>query len=155
MNAAPAIWNVKNARENFQRIMKLFNYLTEINIEDAYKYQKVGFLQLSVSFEDWRRYRKRDGVESNLVLFICFSSPAPSFSFTGNLPGSNNTSPERDGTEGKKNGAFSGFFGGSIGLLRTWNSEFVIQQSGQTIGHLSMPENRNENQGNKVSQKGS
>ena len=52
MNAAPAIWNVKNARENFQRIMKLFNYLTEINIEDAYKYQKVGFLQLSVSFED-------------------------------------------------------------------------------------------------------
>jgi hypothetical protein len=33
--------------------------------------------------------------------------------------GSNNISPERDGTEGKKNGAFSGFLGGSIGLLRT------------------------------------
>jgi hypothetical protein len=33
--------------------------------------------------------------------------------------GSNNISPERDGTDGKKKGAFSGFFGGSIGLFRT------------------------------------
>jgi len=30
-------------------------------------------------------------------------------------------SPEREGSEGKKNGAFSGFLGGSIGLFRTWN----------------------------------
>jgi len=43
-----------------------------------------------------------------------------SFSSFAVLLGLNNISPERDGTEGKKKGAFSGFFGGSIGLLRTW-----------------------------------
>lgn len=32
--------------------------------------------------------------------------------------GLNDISPERDGTKGKKKGAFSGFLGGSIGLLR-------------------------------------
>lgn len=109
--------------------------MTTINIQDSHKNKIVGLLQLSVSFEHWRRYRKRDCGISNLV-FICFPSSVPSFSFNDNLPDSNNISPERDGTEGKKNGAFSGFFGGSIGLLRTWNLEFVIQQTEYTTWHL-------------------
>ena len=47
---------------------------------------------------------------------------------TGSL-GLNNISPERDGTEGKKKGAFSGFFGGSIGLLRTCGSLIKREKS--------------------------
>ena len=40
--------------------------------------------------------------------------------------GLNNISPERDGTEGKKNGAFSGFFGGSIGLFPKLMKQYMV-----------------------------
>lgn len=65
---------------------------------------------------------------STLVLFIVASAPIPS-SFSDILLGSNNISPEIDGTEGKKNGAFSGFFGGSIGLLRAFKLKLMVQKS--------------------------
>lgn len=50
--------------------------------------------------------------------FVLFPTLRLSVSSLVNSLGLNNISPERDGTEGKKKGAFSGFLGGSIGLLR-------------------------------------
>lgn len=53
--------------------------------------------------------------------FLSFISTSLPFASPLASLGVNNISPERDGTEGKKKGAFSGFLGGSIGLLRTCN----------------------------------
>lgn len=55
--------------------------------------------------------------------FLFFSSISPSASVSFDL---NNISPESEGIEGKKKGAFSGFFGGSIGLLRAYETTLNI-----------------------------
>jgi hypothetical protein len=58
---------------------------------------------------------------SSFLLSLSVSSGLLSSPSTGSL-GLNNISPDRDGIEGRKKGVFSGFFGGSIGLLRTCGS---------------------------------
>lgn len=57
---------------------------------------------------------------SNFLSFFSISLPFASVCPLSS-PGVNNISPESDGIEGRKKGAFSGFLGGSIGLLRTCN----------------------------------
>lgn len=59
--------------------------------------------------------------------FVLFPTLRLSVSSLVDSLGLNNISPERDGTEGKKKGAFSGFLGGSIGLLRAWKIWDCVQ----------------------------
>lgn len=49
--------------------------------------------------------------------------------------GLNSISPEREGRDGRKKGAFSGFFGGSIGLLRAWTLK--IHEQKKALVHKS------------------
>jgi len=61
--------------------------------------------------------------------FLLFSSFSPSASESFAL---NNISPDSEGIEGKKKGAFSGFFGGSIGLLRAYETTSNINCNWKT-----------------------
>jgi len=79
-------------------------------------------LQFCVSEQEFSNCRNgEDKSDFCLLSFnsLLFASFASSVTTTSDL---NNTSPESEGVVGKKKGAFSGFFGGSIGLLRIWNT---------------------------------
>lgn len=88
--------------------------------------------QFCVSEEDSRSCKNWDDVISDF--FCCsLSTLFSSLSVFAGSEGLNSISPEREGRDGRKKGAFSGFFGGSIGLLRTW--KLKIHEQKKALAH--------------------
>lgn len=121
----------KNNKKYVQFIEGHWFIITVIGIQHAFPQKRPQYtqfkkckqnwqedLQFLVFEEDWSNCKNWEG-ESCSLLLNARSPLSASLPSTDMLLGLKNISPDRDGIDGKKKGAFSGFFGGSIGLLRT------------------------------------
>jgi hypothetical protein len=110
-------FQVRDYHDEYCSFLQFRQYTMNHNIRISFRYFVLPkYLQFWSSPHDCKSWLKCEE-RSAIVLWLAPSVVLSSVSLLAG--GSNNISPERDGTEGKKKGAFSGFLGGSTGLFRT------------------------------------